>query len=114
MRKIYLMQVTAEQNWSASDLTEDKAEAAAGFLKVLAHRERLAILCALVDGERAVSELEFMLELRQTTVSQHLARLRLEGFVCARRTGKQIFYSISDPRALEVMKTLHGLFCADK
>ena len=97
---------------AAIEIRPDDAEAAANFLKTMAHRDRLSILCALSGEEKSVSELESNLELRQSSVSQHLARLRMEGFVTARRRGKQIFYSISDERTLRIIGVLHDLFCA--
>jgi hypothetical protein len=56
----------------------NSARDAAEFLKALAHESRLLILCLLSDGEKSVGELETALSQRQSTVSQQLARLRLE------------------------------------
>ena len=97
---------------AAVDIHPDDAEAAANFLKTMSHRDRLSILCALSSEEKSVSEIENSLALRQSSVSQHLARLRMEGFVTTRRRGKQIFYSISDERTLRIISVLHELFCA--
>src|SRR5574337_970872 len=72
----------------------DSAKEAIDFLKALAHESRLMILCYLLSGEKSVGQLEEFLELRQSTVSQQLARLRLEGLVATRRDGKTIYYSI--------------------
>jgi DNA-binding transcriptional ArsR family regulator len=88
-----------------------RAGEAAEFLKALAHEGRLAILCHLVDGEKAVNELETLTGARQAAVSQQLARLRLEGLVVTRREGKAIYYSIGDPRVARLVDTLHGIFC---
>ncbi len=84
---------------------------AASFLKALSHEGRLLILCHLSEGERSVTELEHLLDLRQAAVSQQLARLRLEGLVATRREGKAIFYSIQDPKVLRLVKLLHDLYC---
>ena len=65
------------------DQMADNAREASEFLKALAHESRLMILCNLLDGEKSVGELEDFLSLRQSTVSQQLARLRLEGLVGA-------------------------------
>ncbi|MDR5653839.1 ArsR/SmtB family transcription factor [Ruixingdingia sedimenti] len=92
------------------DLTQ-KAEAAAAFLKALAHEGRLMILCHLSAGEKSVTELEHLLESRQAAVSQQLARLRLEGLVSCRREGKAIFYSISDPRVRRAIELVYDMFC---
>jgi ArsR family transcriptional regulator len=86
---------------------------AAAFLKALSHEGRLMILCHLTEGERSVTELERLLESRQAAVSQQLARLRLEGLVGTRREGKAIFYSIQDPKVLQLVKLLHDMYCPD-
>ena len=88
-----------------------KAQEASEFLKALAHEMRLLILCQLVDGEKAVGQLEETLGIRQSTVSQQLARLRLEGLVVARREGKQIYYSLQNQDVKSVIAVLVGMFC---
>jgi DNA-binding transcriptional ArsR family regulator len=83
-----------------------KAPMMAAFLKALGHDGRLAILCHLAIAPKSVSELETLLSSRQPVVSQHLARLRLEGLVTARRDGKAIYYSIRDPKVQELLGLL--------
>jgi DNA-binding transcriptional ArsR family regulator len=89
----------------------DKARQAADFLKALAHENRLMILCILSQGEKSVSELERLLELRQPTVSQQWARLRADGLVAARRDGKTIFYSLASPEARVIVGAVYQAFC---
>ncbi|HZZ62081.1 MAG TPA: metalloregulator ArsR/SmtB family transcription factor [Roseiarcus sp.] len=89
----------------------DSAREATEFLKALAHESRLLILCDLLDGEKSVGELESFLDLRQSTVSQQLARLRLEGLVAARRDGKTIHYSIANEKVRAVIDVLYRAFC---
>jgi DNA-binding transcriptional ArsR family regulator len=89
----------------------EHARAASGFLKALAHEARLMILCDLLRGEKSVGELEALLSRRQSTVSQQLARLRLEGLVSARRDGKTIYYSIASNKARAIIGTLYASFC---
>ncbi len=88
------------------------AKAASDFLKALAHENRLLLLCLLAERPRTVSELEEMLNLRQPTVSQQLARLRLDNLVTTRREGKSITYSIADENVRRVIGTLYDVFCA--
>jgi len=88
------------------------AEKAADYLKVLSNEGRLLILCHLVEGERSVTELERLLAVRQPTVSQMLARLRLEGLVETRRDGKAIFYRLTDDRARRLLEVIYDMFCA--
>ncbi|MGL4438642.1 MAG: ArsR/SmtB family transcription factor [Bosea sp. (in: a-proteobacteria)] len=88
------------------------AREAAGYLKVLAHENRLLLLCLLAERERSVTELEGLLALRQPTVSQQLARLRLDGLVRTRREGKVIHYSLADDRTRSFIQLIHATFCA--
>jgi DNA-binding transcriptional ArsR family regulator len=88
-----------------------KAKEASDFLKALAHEGRLMILCVLCDGEKSVTELERRLALRQPTVSQQLARLRMDGLVCTRRHGKTIYYSLANEDVRTVIDALHKTFC---
>ncbi len=87
------------------------AHEAASFLKSLTHPHRLMILCLLDGQERSVSELEERLGLRQPTLSQQLAKLRAEGLVETRRSGKFIYYRLASPEAREVISVLFTLFC---
>jgi len=93
------------------DRMAQSAREAADFLKALAHESRLLILCNLLDGEKSVGELESFLDVRQSTVSQQLARLRLEGIVDSRREGKMIYYSIANDAARAMIGVLYGAFC---
>ena len=93
------------------DQMAQSAREASEFLKALAHESRLMILCNLLDGEKSVGELEAFLSLRQSTVSQQLARLRLEGLVAARRDGKAIYYTIADDKVRSVIGVLYATFC---
>ena len=88
------------------------AERASELLKSLANRHRLLIVCQLIGGERSVGELGEFLGIRDSTVSQHLALLRKDGVVAARRDGQTIWYSISSEPALKVIETLYSIYCA--
>ena len=90
-----------------------KARNASEFLKALAHETRLLLLCYLAERERSVTELENILSLRQPTVSQQLARLRLDGLVTTRRDGKTIYYAIADERLHAVIGIIYDIFCRD-
>jgi DNA-binding transcriptional ArsR family regulator len=87
------------------------ARSASDFLKALAHESRLVILCLLAERERSVTELEELLSLRQTTVSQQLARLRLDDLVTTRRDGKQVYYSLADDEIKNFIRVIYDRFC---
>jgi DNA-binding transcriptional ArsR family regulator len=95
-----------------AEMMERAADEASDLLKALSNRHRLLIICQLVDGERSVGELAGFLDLRDSTVSQHLALLRKDGLVSARRDGQTIYYSIASDPAREVLKTLYQVYCA--
>jgi DNA-binding transcriptional ArsR family regulator len=88
------------------------ADAASGLLKALANRHRLLIVCQLSEKERSVGELVDLLKVRDSTVSQHLALLRRDGVVTARRDGQTIWYSIGSAPARELVRTLYRVYCA--
>ncbi len=90
------------------------AHLASEFLKALAHESRLLILCLLTDGEKTVGELEELLSRRQSTVSQQLARLRLDGLVSARRDGTTIYYRLADEKVQIVLEALYKAFCGGR
>ena len=90
----------------------DAPEQAARFLKSIAHRDRLKLLCGLLDGEQTVAIIEAQVGASQSAVSQHLARLKAEGILAARREGRQIYYSISDPMVRNLIELLYLRFCA--
>lgn len=88
-----------------------KSEDVARLLKQLSHPQRLLILCTLAAGEKSVGEIEVACGASQSAVSQFLKGMRLEGLIKARREGKQVFYTIVDPRLLDLMNCLYSVFC---
>lgn len=88
----------------------ERAGMAAALLKAMANRHRLMILCHLQDGERSVGALESQLDLSQSALSQHLAKLRQAGLVRTRREAQTIYYSLASVEARHVMTTLQELF----
>jgi DNA-binding transcriptional ArsR family regulator len=91
-----------------------KADQAESFLKAMANRHRLMILCELHKGETAVSELQRAIGLSQSSLSQHLARLREDGLVKTRRESQAIHYSLANPKVSRMIGLLYELFCAEE
>ena len=81
------------------------------FLSARVHESRLLILCALAGGEKSVGELEAFLAQRQSTVSQQLARLRLENLVAARREGATVYYRLANEKVRTMLTAIHQTFC---
>ena len=87
------------------------ARSASDFLKALSHENRLLLLCLLAEKERSVGELENLLAMSQSSVSQQLARLRYDSLVTTRRDGKTIFYSIANENVRSVIALIYDIFC---
>ncbi|MCR3761541.1 ArsR/SmtB family transcription factor [Clostridium felsineum] len=80
---------------------------AAELLKVLAHPARLCIVRGLLEkGECNVSYMTECMSCPQSTMSQHLQKLRLSGIIEGRRNGSEIYYKVSNKKAIELIKVL--------
>ena len=88
------------------------ADMASELLKSLSNRYRLLILCRLSDGEHSVGQLAEFLGIRDSTVSQHLALLRRDKVIAARRDGQTIWYRIESEPARKIITTLYESFCS--
>lgn len=95
------------------DPMEAAADRASELLKALSNRHRLLIVCQLIGGERSVGDLAATLRLRDSTVSQHLALLRKDGVVQARRDAQTVNYSIASEPAREILTTLYRVYCPE-
>lgn len=89
---------------------ESRANSAAALLKAMANERRLIILCALQQGEKCVGDLEKIVGLSQSALSQHLARLRKDKMVKTRRDAQTIYYSLDDKSVQAVMACLCSLY----
>lgn len=87
------------------------ASDAAGLMNALGNESRLMILCTLAAGERSVGDLNEVVPLSQSALSQQLARLRQQGLVKTRRESQTIFYSLSPGPADRVINLLHEIYC---
>jgi len=93
------------------DAIQAQASKASNLLSAMCNEKRLILLCQLVQGERSVNELTGLLASPQSTISQHLALLRREGFVQARREGQTHYYSLAGDEARAILETLQTLYC---
>ncbi len=98
------MEITQEE-------LKEIAQEASGFLKQLANEQRLMILCNLIDGAKTVSQLQVLVGLEQSAISQHLAKLREQNIIQADRQSQSKYYSIVDEKALKVIELLHTMYC---
>ncbi|WP_141049176.1 ArsR/SmtB family transcription factor [Brucella melitensis] len=91
------------------DLVEN-ADQAADFLSALANNKRLLILCKLLHNEMSVGALAKAIDLSQSALSQHLAKLRALDLVSTRRDAQTIYYMVSSPHIELMLSTLSGLY----
>ena len=89
----------------------EKAGEVSELLKLMAHADRMVVLCLLSDGEMGVSELREHTQLSQSAFSQHLGVLRKNQLVKVRKESQQVFYSIADPRVSLLLSALQEAFC---
>jgi DNA-binding transcriptional ArsR family regulator len=82
----------------------------AELFKALAHPARIKILEHLRAGERTVSELQALLDLESSTVSQQLAILRARSIVEGRKQGTSVFYRVPDPLIFDLLDVARQIF----
>jgi len=92
---------------------EENIAIAARLLKSLSNEKRLLIVCTLFKDERSVGELEQVVGLSQSALSQHLARLRRDKVVITRRDAQTIYYSLHDEAANKVLECLYNIYCSE-
>ncbi len=89
----------------------DKAAEVSELLKLMAHADRMVVLCLLSTGEMGVSELREHTQLSQSAFSQHLGVLRKHELVKIRKESQQVFYSLADGRVSLLLGALQQAFC---
>ncbi|PZO89407.1 MAG: transcriptional regulator [Sphingomonas sanxanigenens] len=83
---------------------------AAAVLKLLANEQRLLILCRLTQGEFSVGQMVELCGQSQSSVSQHLGRMRDGGLVKTRREGTTIYYNLADDDVRKLIDVLCDRF----
>ena len=93
---------------------KDKVAEVSATLQELGNEKRLLAVCHLaMAGEMSVGALAEAVGLSQSALSQHLARLRIEGLVATRREAQVLYYRISDPRIRKLLEALYDIYCAE-
>lgn len=96
------------------DQVQRSTQRASVLLKAMSNERRLVILCHLSDGEHSVGELCRLVDLSQSAMSQHLAKLRRDGLVQTRRSEQTVYYSVTGGEVRQILDTLHALYCPDQ
>lgn len=100
----------SDKPFKASEMKAHSKDAA-NLLKKLANEHRLQILCTLIDSELSVGELNELVDLSQSSLSQHLASLREAGLVQTRRESQTIYYRLCGDDAIQIITVLQSIFC---
>lgn len=90
---------------------EAHAAHAAAMLRSISNKWRLLVLCNLVKGEKSVGELQRIIGISQSALSQHLATLRAKKVVAIRRDAQTIYYRLNGPEVGAILMTLYSLYC---
>ncbi len=91
----------------------ENAQQVAAILKQLSNPNRLMILCCISSGELTVGDLNAQINLSQSALSQHLAKLRESEIVTTRRESQTIYYRIANQKIKYLLEVLQQQFCDD-
>lgn len=78
------------------------------MLKALAHPARLKIVVGLIKDECSVSQIQKVLGLPQSTISQHLGILKNAGVIKGRREGTKTCYRVIDARVRKIIEVMRN------
>jgi ArsR family transcriptional regulator len=87
----------------AAALSRPVSEVKAELFKALAHPARIRALEVLADGERSVSEMQPLVGIESSHLSQQLGVLRRAGLVTTNRSGTSVVYAIANPAIVELL-----------
>lgn len=87
-------------------LDEKVFEEKALKLKAIAHPQRLCIVKGLIENKCNVSKMQECLNLPQSTVSQHLAKLKSADIIVGIRNGTEVCYEVKDKEIIEIVDLL--------
>src|SRR5690606_26412344 len=91
---------------------QKRAAQAACLLRTVGNEHRLLVLCLLIeDGELSVGEVLAHVDLSQSALSQHLAKMRDEGLVTYRREAQTLYYRVDNPAVEKLIATLKSIYC---
>lgn len=92
------------QQWAqVSGTSVPLSNVKADLFKALAHPARVRALEVLVDGERSVGELQPLVGIELSHLSQQLGVLRRAGLVTSRKERSSVFYALRDPLVADLL-----------
>jgi DNA-binding transcriptional ArsR family regulator len=102
--------IAAGREVERGEVRSDDVSRAARVLKAMANERRLSILMHLGKGELCVHELEKLIDLGQSPISQHLAVLRAAGLVTTRRRAQTVYYAVAREHLSTALNALLATF----
>jgi len=93
------------KNMNISTSFSTNPQSVAKLFQVLGQTSRLQILFGIGQGEVCVCHLETLLGERQAYISQELMTLKESGLVDYRRSGRNMYYQLTDPKLLEQIRS---------
>ena len=92
-----------------AELSRPISEIKAELFRALAHPARVRVLELLAESERSVSEIQPLVGIEMSHLSQQLAVLRRAGLVTTRKAGSSVFYAIRDPELVRLLASAKQL-----
>ncbi|QDP01542.1 winged helix-turn-helix transcriptional regulator [Thalassotalea sp. PS06] len=89
----------------------DNARQAANLLKLIGNEVRLMILCSLIENKLTVGQINERIDISQSALSQHLAKLRSDNLVDCEKDGLSVYYHIANPVVIKIIHILQDEFC---
>ena len=96
--------VVTQQRAGSEAMSQPISEIKAELFKALAHPARIRILEVLADGERSVGEMQPLVGIELSHLSQQLAVLRRARLVTSRKEGSSVFYAVKDRLVVELLR----------
>ena len=95
---------------ASSHRSQKSTKLASKFLRTIANERRFRIVCYLLEREFHVGELEKLIGIGQSPMSQHLKILREDKLVSTRREANRIYYSLAKDK-VEMLQTILETVC---
>jgi len=93
-------------------LSRPVSEVKAELFKALGHPARIRVLEVLAEGERSVGDMQPLVGIESSHLSQQLAVLRRAGLVTTRKEGTSVVYGLADPLLAELLAVAKQLLIA--
>jgi DNA-binding transcriptional ArsR family regulator len=103
LRPTYYLRMNADTPSCSRRLPDDQVDLVVEVFRMLADATRVQVLWALVGRERSVNDLATHVQKPASSVSQHLAKLRMARLVRTRREGTTIYYSLDNDHIAQLV-----------